>query len=440
LTAALVATLFVAALALSLALQLWLAYRHVRHVAAHRDRVPAAFADRIRLDAHQKAADYTVARTRFGVVESLVDAAVLVALTLGGGLQALVAATGALGWGPLGEDLALFVALALVAGLVGLPFSWYRTFGIEARFGFNRSTKWLWIADLAKGVLLAALLGLPLAALVLWLMQAAGAAWWLWTWAAWMGFQFLILLLYPSVIAPLFNKFSPLPQGRAREAIERLLVRCGFATQGLFVMDGSRRSSHGNAFFTGFGRFKRIVLFDTLLARLEPEEVEAVLAHELGHFRLRHVLKSVAWMAAASLSFLALLAWLMASPGFYAGLGVTPVADRPGIALVLFFLVLPAFTFPLGPLLTFYSRRHEFEADAFACRHASAGALTQALVKLYEDNAATLTPDPLHSAFYDTHPPAAARIARLRALAGTPPATGAPSGAPRCPAPGRCAL
>ncbi len=416
-TPALFTAVFVAALALSLSLQLWLAHRHARHVAAHRERVPEAFADRIGLAAHQKAADYTIARTRFGVVETLVDAAVLVALTLGGGLAALAAATGALAWGPLGQDLALIVALALLTGVVGLPFSWHRSFGIEARFGFNRSTRALWIADLAKGVLLAAVLGLPLAALVLWLMRVAGPTWWLWTWAVWIAFQFLILLSYPTVIAPLFNKFSPLPAGPARDAIERLLARCGFENRGLFVMDGSRRSSHGNAFFTGFGRAKRIVLFDTLLARLGPDELEAVLAHELGHFRLRHVLKRMAWMAVASLAFLALLAWLMASPWFYAGLGVAASPDRPGIALILFFLVLPVFTFLLGPLFSLHSRRHEFEADAFATRHASARALVQALVKLYEDNAATLTPDPMHSAFYDSHPPAAVRIARLRALA-----------------------
>jgi STE24 endopeptidase len=424
-TPALFTVAFVVALALSLGLQLWLAQRHARYVAAHRDRVPDAFADRIGLAAHQKAAAYTIARTRFGVVETLVDAALLVALTLGGGLSALVTATGALDWDPLGQDLALVVALALLTGIVGLPFSWHRTFGLEARFGFNRSTRALWIADLAKGVLIGALLGLPLAALVLWLMRVAGPTWWLWAWAVWIGFQFLILLLYPTVIAPLFNKFSPLPPGPARDAILQLLARCGFENRGLFVMDGSRRSNHGNAFFTGFGRAKRIVLFDTLLARLAPDELEAVLAHELGHFRLRHMLKNMAWMAAASLGFLALLAWLMASPWFYAGLGVTANPDRPGIALLLFFLVLPVFTFLLGPLLSLYSRRHEFEADAFATRHAAPAALVQALVKLYEDNAATLTPDPLHSAFYDSHPPAAVRIARLRALMPASPAMAA---------------
>ncbi len=313
------------------------------------------------------------------------------------------------------QDLALVFTVTLLGSAVALPFGYWRTFVIEAKFGFNRMTLRLWLADLVKGTLLAAVIGLPLAALALWLMRAAGALWWLWVWGVWLAFQFLVLALYPTLIAPLFNKFSPLPAGAARDRIEALLARCGFASRGLFVMDGSRRSSHGNAFFTGFGRGRRIVFFDTLLARLAPEEIEAVLAHELGHFRLRHVVKRMLWMAALSLAFLGLLAWLMGSPWFYQGLGVPPATDRPGVALILFALVLPVFTFLLGPLAAFYSRRHEFEADAFAARHASAAALAQALVKLYEDNAATLTPDPLHSACYDSHPPAAIRIARLRA-------------------------
>jgi STE24 endopeptidase len=414
---ALFTLLFVVALSISLALQLWLARRHERHVVAHRESVPEAFRDRIRIEAHQKAADYTVARTRFGSVEMLIDATVLVALTLGGGLAALVALTEALPVGALIRDLALIVALAAVTGVIGLPFSWRRTFGLEARFGFNRTTPRLWFADLAKGILIAAALGLPLAALILWLMRAAGPAWWLWAWGAWIVFQVLVLALYPTVIAPLFNKFSPLPAGPARDTVLRLLARCGFENRGLFVIDGSRRSSHGNAFFTGFGRAKRIVFFDTLLSRLAPDELEAVLAHELGHFKLKHVFKRMAWMAVASLAFLALLAWLLASSWFYQGLGV-PVAsaDRPGVALVLFFLVLPVFTFALAPLSALYSRKHEFEADAFATRNASGDALVRALVKLYEDNAATLTPDPLHSAFHDSHPPATVRIARLQAL------------------------
>jgi STE24 endopeptidase len=407
------AVLFVAALALSLAVRLWLARRHVAFVAAHRDAVPSVFADRIGLPAHQKAADYTIARVRLGVAETLVETALLAALTLGGGIAVLVRFTDVLPFGIMGRDLLLIVAVAVISGVVSLPFSYRQTFGIEVAFGFNRTTRRLWLIDLVKGIAIGAALGLPLAALVMWLMRAAGPWWWLLAWAAWIGFQFLLLALYPTVIAPLFNKFSPLPTGPARDAIEALLARCDFANRGLFVMDGSRRSSHGNAFFTGFGRAKRIVFFDTLLERLAPDEVEAVLAHELGHFKLKHVLKRMLWMAAASLAFLGLLAWLAASPWFYEGLGVPPAMDRPGVALILFFLALPVFTFVLAPLSSLYSRRHEFEADAFAARHASATSLVRALVKLYEDNAATLTPDPMYSAFHDSHPPAAVRIARL---------------------------
>ena len=414
-TAANFTTAFLAVLALTLALRLWLALRHMAHVVAHRGAVPQAFSGRVGLTAHQKAADYTIARTRFGIFELVVDAVVLLALTFGGGLAALVAWTGSFDVRPLLQDLSLIIAVGVVAGIVGVPLSWWQTFVIEARFGFNKSTLRLWLADLVKGTLVGAALGLPLAAVVLWLMRAAGPLWWLWTWAVWVGFQFMLLALYPTVIAPLFNTFSPLPAGAAREKIEALLARCGFAARGLYVMDGSRRSSHGNAFFTGFGRARRIVFFDTLLARLAPDEIEAVLAHELGHYKRRHVLKRMVWMGVVSLAFLALLAWLMASPWFYAGLGVPPATDRPGVALILFFLALPVFTFVFGPLSALYSRRHEFEADAFAAEQASAPALVLALVKLYEDNAATLTPDPLHSAFYDSHPPAAVRVARLQA-------------------------
>jgi STE24 endopeptidase len=417
-TATLFTAVFIAALAASLAIGLWLAQRQIAHVRAHRDRVPAVFADRIAPAAHRKAADYTVARTRFGRIEALFDTVVLLALTLGGVLAWLVGATAALPVHPLLQDLALVVAVAVASGALGLPFSWYRTFRIEARFGFNRTTPALWLSDLAKGTAVAALLGLPLVALVIWLMRAAGTWWWLYAWVAWIAFQALVLALYPTVIAPLFNRFSPLPEGPAREAVLRLLERCGFRSSGLYVMDGSRRSSHGNAFFTGFGRSKRIVFFDTLLARLAVDEIEAVLAHELGHFRLRHVLKRMLWMAAASLALLALLAWLQHAPWFYAGLGIPEAAaTRAGATLLLFFLVLPVFTFLVAPIASLYSRKHEFEADAFAASHACASSLVRALVTLYEDNAATLTPDPLHSAFYDSHPPASARIARLEALA-----------------------
>jgi STE24 endopeptidase len=340
---------------------------------------------------------------------------------LGGGLAAIVAWTETLPLAPLARDVVLFAATGVVCGAVSLPFSWWRTFRIEERFGFNRMTLRLWIADLVKSILVAIVLGLPLLVLVLWLMRAAGPAWWLWTWAAWIAFQLLVLVLYPTLVAPLFNKFTPMGDSPARERVEALLARCGFHNAGLFVMDGSKRSGHGNAYFTGFGKTKRIVFFDTLLARLTPEEVEAVLAHELGHYRLRHVAKRVGFLAALSLAVLALLAWLAGAPWFYAGLGIpaalVPVAQaRPGVALELFLLVLPVFTFLLEPLLAQYSRRHEFEADAFATRHASPAALTRALVKLYEDNAATLTPDPLHSAFHDSHPPAATRIVHIETL------------------------
>jgi STE24 endopeptidase len=416
------AAVFVIAVAVTLWLRLWLAARQIAHVRAHRVATPPAFAARVDDAAHRKAADYTVAKQRFGMIEATVDAALLLVLTQGGVLAWLVVATQAVGVPSVLRDVLLLCSVAIIGAVIALPFSWWRTFRIEERFGFNRTTLWTWLADLAKGLAVAAVLGLPLAFVVLWLMRGAGAYWWLFVWFAWMAFQLLVLVLYPTVIAPIFNRFSPLPAGAARERIERLLARCGFTASGLFVMDGSRRSGHGNAYFTGFGRAKRVVFFDTLLARLAPDEIEAVLAHELGHFKLRHVVKRVVWSSLFSLALLALLAWLSQSPWFYAGLGI-PAAQvpaamaRPGVALALFMLALPVFTFALAPLAAAYSRRHEFEADAFAARHASANALVAALIKLYEDNASTLTPDPLHSAFYDSHPPAALRVARLAALA-----------------------
>ena len=416
------AAVFVIAVAVTLWLRLWLAARQIAHVRAHRVATPPAFAARVDDAAHRKAADYTVAKQRFGMIEVTVDAALLLLLTQGGVLTWLVVATQAVGVPSVLRDVLLLCSVAIIGAVIALPFSWWRTFRIEERFGFNRTTLWTWLADLAKGLAVAAVLVLPLAFVVLWLMRGAGAYWWLFVWIAWMAFQLLVLVLYPTVIAPIFNRFSPLPAGAARERIERLLARCGFTASGLFVMDGSRRSGHGNAYFTGFGRAKRVVFFDTLLARLAPDEIEAVLAHELGHFKLRHVVKRVVWSSLFSLALLALLAWLSQSPWFYAGLGI-PAAQvsaamaRPGVALALFMLALPVFTFVLAPLAAAYSRRHEFEADAFAARHASANALVAALIKLYEDNASTLTPDPLHSAFYDSHPPAALRVARLAALA-----------------------
>ena len=409
------ASLFLLALAASLGMQFWLARRQMRHVAAHRERVPAHFADRISLAAHQKAADYTVARNRLGVAETLFDAAVLLVLTLGGGLALIASGIDRLPTAPLARDVALIVAVALLAGALALPLAWYRTFVIEERFGFNRMTLRLWIADLVKGALVGAAFGVPLVTLVLWLMQKAGAWWWLYAWLVWVAFQTFILFAYPTLIAPLFNKFEPLADAAVKERIERLLARCGFAARGLFVMDGSKRSAHGNAYFTGFGAARRIVLFDTLVGRLAPEEIEAVLAHELGHFKLRHVIKRAAWLALGSLAVLAVLGWLVGEPWFYAGLGVPGPVPRYAVALVLFMLALPVFTFFATPIAALYSRQHEFEADAYAVRHASGQALVAALVKLYEDNASTLTPDPLHSLFYDSHPPASARIARLEA-------------------------
>jgi STE24 endopeptidase len=409
---------FLAALAAATATRLWLAARHARHVRAHRGAVPAEFAASVTLAAHQKAADYTVAKTRLGMVDTLVSAALLLAFTLGDGLQALFDLWArAFDPGGYAHGIALILSVVLVTGMVDLPFSIVRTFGIEARFGFNRMTPKLFVADLLKQVALGLALGVPLLFSVLWLMAKMGDKWWLYVWVTWMAFNLLILLIYPTFIAPLFNKFSVLEDAMLKERIERLLAKCGFRSKGLFVMDGSKRSSHGNAYFTGFGAAKRIVFFDTLLSRLAPPEVEAVLAHELGHFKLRHVWKRVVWLFLASLGFLALLGWLIDRPWFYAGLGVE--SRSTAMALLLFFMAAPVFTFLLHPLGSLYSRRHEYEADAYAAQHSDAQDLVRALVKLYQDNAATLTPDPVHSAFYDSHPPAALRIARLQSL-GTP--------------------
>ena len=404
---------FLAALALTVGVRLWLARRHTRHIARCRDNVPADFSLHIGLAAHQKAADYSTARTRLGMIEVLVGAALLLALTLGGALQALHDA-----WlrvfdaGGYAQGIALIVSVALVSGLVDLPLSLYRTFVIEARFGFNKMTLRLFFADLVKQTLIGAALGLPLLLCVLWLMQRMGEQWWLYVWITWIVFNLLVLTLYPTLIAPLFNKFTPLADAGLKTRIEALLAKCGFKAKGLYVMDSSRRSSHGNAYFTSFGAAKRIVLFDTLIARLAPAEIEAVLAHELGHFRHHHVWKRMAALFALSLGFLWLLGYAMKQDWFYAGLNVQ--AHSTALALMLFFLVVPVFTFLLQPLTSLYSRMHEYEADAYAARHTAPADLIRALVKLYQDNAATLTPDPLYSAFYDSHPPALLRIARLQ--------------------------
>jgi STE24 endopeptidase len=407
------AWIFLAALLASTATRLWLAARQVRHVRAHRDAVPASFAGAIPLAAHQKAADYTVAKAGIGMADTCLSAAMALALTFGGALQWLSDA-----WArvapPFGiwHGVALIVSVVVLLSAIELPLALYRTFVVEARFGFNRMTPKLFAVDLAKQALLSALLGIPLLVLVLWLMARMGERWWLWVWLAWAGFNLLVLLIYPTFIAPLFNKFSPLADRELAARIESLLERCGFRSGGLYVMDGSKRSSHGNAYFTGFGAAKRIVFFDTLLERLAPAEVEAVLAHELGHFKRHHVWKRIAVLFAGSLALLWILGWLIEQPWFYSSLNVTTMSTAT--ALLLFALVAPAFTFLLQPLASLHSRRHEFEADAYAAAHADAGELVQALVKLYQDNASTLTPDPIHSAFYDSHPPAATRIARLR--------------------------
>jgi STE24 endopeptidase len=410
--------LFAAALLASLAAKFWLATRQMRHVAAHRDQVPAAFTGTVTLDAHRRGADYTLAKGRFGLLTTAFGTLVLLGWTLLGGLdtlnQALLDAMQPR-FGNLAYQLALLTAFALIGSALDLPFELYSTFRIEQRFGFNRMTPKLFVADLLKNATVGALIGLPLAALILWIMGAAGTLWWLWAWGAWVAFNLVLLVLYPTVIAPLFNKFEPLADTALKERVQSLMQRCGFAAKGLFVMDGSRRSAHANAYFTGLGAAKRVVFFDTLLQRLSPGEVEAVLAHELGHFSHRHVQKRMAGIFGFSLLALALLGWLSTQTPFYEGLGVTPNIGVPNdaLALLLFMLALPPFAFFVSPLMAHFSRRHEFEADAYACAQASGQDLANALLKLHEDNAATLTPDPVYVRFYYSHPPASERLAAL---------------------------
>jgi len=404
---------FLAALTLTTLARLWLSRRHVRHIAANRGSVPAEFSGRISLAAHQKAAEYTIAKERLGTIETLVAAALPLAFTLGGGLQ-LLSETWERVFDPGGfaHGIALIVSVVVVSGIVDLPFSVYRTFVIEARFGFNRMTLRLFVLDMIKAAAIGALLGIPFVLAVLWLMAKMGDWWWAAVWLVWVTFSLFVAMIVPTFIAPLFNKFSPLADESLRSRIEALLAKCGFRARGLFVMDGSKRTSHGNAYFTGFGAAKRIVLFDTLVSRLAAPEVEAVLAHELGHFSRHHVWKRMGVVSAASLALLWILGWLIGQEWFYAALGVR--SQSTAMALILFFMIAPAFTFPLQPFASLYSRLHEYEADEYAARHADPRDLVHALVKLYEDNAATLTPDPLHSAFYDSHPPAVLRIARLQ--------------------------
>ncbi len=412
-TAAQFTAIFIAALALTTLAKLWLARRHLAHIAMHRAAVPEAFHEKVQLGDHQKAADYTSAKTRFDMLGTLFDAALLLAFTLAGGIQYIANLCN--GWfsTPILQGMATLVTVLVLYSLLEAPFSIYRTFVIEARFGFNKMTFTLYLLDALKGILIGAVLGLPLLFGVLWLMERMGSYWWLYVWLVWVVFNLLILFIYPSFIAPLFNKFSPMQDETMKARIESLLNRCGFTAQGLFVMDGSKRSAHGNAYFTGFGKTKRIVFFDTLLERLSINEVEAVLAHELGHFKRRHVAKRIIATFAMSLGFLWLLGLLMQTTWFYQGLGIS--TPSTALALLLFFMTLPVFSFLLGPIMSAYSRKHEFEADAYAAKQTDASDLVNALVKLYQDNAATLTPDPLYSKFYDSHPPAMVRIAHLQA-------------------------
>jgi STE24 endopeptidase len=418
--------IFAVALLASLAANFWLATRQVRHVAAHRDQLPAAFAATVTLDAHRRAADYTLAKGRFGLLTTAFGTLVLLGWTLLGGLDALnqmLLDTVQPRLGNMAYQLTLLVVFALISSALDLPVEIYSTFRIEQRFGFNRMTPKLFIADLLKNTAIGALIGLPLAALILWIMGAAGTLWWLWAWGAWVAFNLVLLVLYPTVIAPLFNKFEPLADVDLKQRVQALMQRCGFAAKGLFVMDGSRRSAHANAYFTGLGASKRVVFFDTLLQRLSPGEVEAVLAHELGHFSHRHVQKRMAGIFGFSLLALGLLGWLSTQVSFFEGLGVAPNMSAPNdaLALLLFMLALPSFAFFMSPLMAHFSRRHEFQADAYACTQASGQDLANALLKLHEDNAATLTPDPVYVRFYYSHPPASERLAAL-ALATRSPA------------------
>lgn len=408
---------FAAFLLASLGVKFWLASRQVRYVARHRGAVPAPFDATVSLPAHQKAADYTVAKSRVGLLETAFGTAVLLGWTLLGGLDALNRAlAGWLGTG-MTQQLALLAAFAVISGALELPFSVYQTFVVEERFGFNKITWKLWLTDMVKAAVIGAVIGLPIAALILWLMGAAGHWWWLWAWGVWMGFNLLLLVVYPTFIAPLFNKFQPLEDETLRTRVTSLMQRCGFAAKGLFVMDGSKRSAHANAYFTGFGAAKRVVFYDTLLAKLSPGEVDAVLAHELGHYKHKHIVKRIVVMFALSLGGFALLGWLATRTWFYSGLGVRPNLDGPNdaLALLLFMLALPVFTYFVSPLMAQVSRKHEFEADAFAAQQTSGQDLGNALLKLYEDNASTLTPDPVFVKFYYSHPPASERLARLGA-------------------------
>ena len=410
--------LFCGALVSSLLVRFYLASRQIRHVMQHRQTVPAAFADTISLAAHQKAADYTTAKARLGLLEMAFGGAVLLGWTLLGGLDALSQAindSGLSSYGGLVPQLALLAIFGLISGLLDLPFTLYSTFKVEERFGFNKMTLKLWLGDLLKSIAVGVVIGLPIVALILWLMGSTGSLWWLWAWAAWMGFNLLALVLFPTVIAPLFNKFKPLEDELLKARVTALMDRCGFAAKGLFVMDGSRRSAHANAYFTGFGAAKRVVFYDTLLAQLNPGEVDAVLAHELGHFKHKHIIKRIGILFAMSFAGFALLGWLSSQTWFYTGLGVRPALSggNDALALILFMAIVPLFTFFVSPLMARMSRGHEFQADAYAVAQTGDVDLSTALLKLYQDNASTLTPDPLFAQFYYSHPPALERLGRM---------------------------
>jgi STE24 endopeptidase len=409
---------FSAALVLGLLLKLYLSSRQIRHVSRHRDTVPPAFAATISLASHQKAADYTLTKARFGLLELAFGSAMLLGWTLLGGLdtlnQALVGSALAQ-WGPLATQMALVAGFGLISGALDLPFTLYSTFRIEERFGFNKMSLQLWLADLLKSTLVGMVIGLPIVALILWLMNSAGPLWWLWAWAVWMGFNLLVLVLYPTVIAPIFNKFKPLEDDSLKARVTALMQRCGFAAKGLYVMDGSKRSAHANAYFTGFGAAKRVVFYDTLLKQLTPAEVDAVLAHELGHFKHKHIIQRIVMLFAMSLAGFALIGFLSQQLWFYTGLGVRPNLGAPNdaLALLLFMLAVPLFSFFISPLMAQLSRQHEFQADAYAALQTDGRDLASALLKLYQDNASTLTPDPVFVKFYYSHPPASERLARM---------------------------
>ena len=412
--------LFSALLVLGLVTKFYLATRQIRHVARHRNQVPADFASTITLASHQKAADYTIAKARLGMLEMGLGAVILLGWTLLGGLDALSQITirsGLADYGLLAPQLALLLAFGLISGLLDLPFSLYKTFRLEERFGFNKMTAKLWLADLLKSTLVGAVVGLPIVALILWLMSSAGSLWWLWTWMVWMGFNLLVLVFFPTVIAPLFNKFKPLDDEVLKARVTALMQRCGFAAKGLFVMDGSKRSAHANAYFTGFGAAKRVVFYDTLLKQLDPAEVDAVLAHELGHFKHKHIIKRVVVMFGISLIGFALLGWLSSQVWFYTGLGVRPslAGGNEALALLLFLMAVPLLSFFVSPVMAQVSRKHEFEADAYAISQTDGRHLQSALLKLYKDNASTLTPDPVFVKFYYSHPPASERLGRMTA-------------------------